>query len=73
MKWNTFDGWLAEKLWVIKGQKSLLSCPLTGLPLFNENQVRKRPYLVLAYYQEHWGNLDNKGTVPTADEKDRRL
>lgn len=54
MKWNTFDGWQEEGMFVMKGEKSILRCPITGLPLFNENQVSEPPDNDMLFYDEYW-------------------
>ena len=56
MKWNTFDGWQEDGFCITKGEKSILRCPVTKLPLFNENQVREiYDYRWdLVYYDEYW-------------------
>ena len=54
MKWNTFDGWQEDGMFVIKGEKSILRCPITGLPLFNENQVSEPPDNDMLFYDDYW-------------------
>jgi len=62
MQWNTFDGWQENGYCVIKGEKSVLRCPISGLPLFNNDQVREmrsHDYDYqddLVYYDEYWKN-----------------
>lgn len=42
MEWKTFEEWDKEGLNVIKGEKSILRCPITGKALFNNKQVYDR-------------------------------